>query len=161
MLEIPAQAQSGRGTRSRQFHPSHDDHLEPKGVPDLLVRTVYEAGGVGERQDEVRRCGDACDSLVYWGEEAVVHLDHRRLVPADTDLAVAAWGTPAVAVDTDLPLEVVACREVAHEPRRWVFVQAEGIKPARPAGVALDPRFVGVDTQCGPERMPAPGTRPV
>lgn len=132
MLEIPAQAQSGRGTRSHRFHPSHDDHLEPKGV------------------------------LVYWGEEAAVHLDHRRLVPADTDLAVAASGTLAVAaVDTDLPLEVVTCREVAHGPRRWVFDPAEGIRPARPAGVALDPRFVGVDTQCGPERMPAPVTRPV
>ena len=165
MPEIPAQARSGRGTRSHRCRrQSHDDHLEPKGVPDLLVRTVYEANGVGGRQDEVRRCGDACDSLVYLGEEAVVRPDHRRLVPAaDRDRAVAALlgGTLAVAVDTDLPLEVTACPEAAHEPRRWVSVQAEDIGPARPAEVASDQRFVDVGTPCGQERRPVPVTTPV
>lgn len=52
--------------------------LKHAPADDMDVRTVLEVGE--ERQGGmIRRSGDACDSLVLWGREAVGRLAHRNL----------------------------------------------------------------------------------
>ena len=126
-------------------------------VPDSDVRTVYEAGGVGERQDENRRCGDACDSLCHWDEEAVAGLGHRRLGP-DRDPVV---DSPLVVVGVDTDLEVGSCPKVGREPRISAFARAEDTERDHHAEAALAPSSSDADRPCVLARRFAPVRRPV
>ena len=74
-------AQWDQGTHTRRSHPSHGDHWALEDDPGMDVRMMIEVGAVGERQDENRRCGDACDSLFHWDAKAVEGLAHRRPGP--------------------------------------------------------------------------------
>ena len=138
----PGQAQWDRGTHTRRSHPSHDDHWALEDDPDMDVRTVSEAVGVEERQDENRRCGDACDSLFHWDAQAVEGLAHRKPDP-DTVLWASAWGIleeeeEAVgAGNEDRPPGVAGCPEVGHERRKSPAVPAEGKGRDHHVGVAL------------------------
>ena len=122
-------------TRTRLFPQIHDDRLMEGDVPESDVRTVNEAVGVGERQDENRRCGDACDSLSHLDEEAVEDLVHHRLDP-DTALTVTAPDSLVADVDADKDLEAASSPEAVRERRIFVFVQAEGIERDRHAEAA-------------------------
>ena len=64
-----------QGTRNRRY-PIRDDHPW-EDDPDTDVRTVL---GVGERLQDgnIRRYGDACDSLDLWDEEPVGEAHDRR-----------------------------------------------------------------------------------
>jgi len=123
------------------------------------VRTVSEAGGVGERQGECRRCGDACDSLCHEDEEAGRDLDHRRPGP-DTDPVVNASDSRAAAVDAGKGRAVASCPEVDRE-RRISGCLAEGTARDRPAEAALAQRFSNEGTPCARVRRLAPVRRPV
>ena len=69
-----AQAQWDRGTHTHRSRPSHDDRWALEADPDTDVRMMIEVDSVGERQDEDRRCGDACDSLFHSNARAVERL---------------------------------------------------------------------------------------
>lgn len=127
--------------------------------PDLDVRTVSEAGGVGGRQDECRRCGDACDSLCHEDEEAGRDLDHRR-PGSDTDRVVNASDSRAVVVDADMGRAAASCPEVDRE-RRIFACRAEGTARDHPAEAALAPRFSNEDMPYARVRRLAPVRRPV
>ena len=60
-----------RGTHTHRSRPSHDDRWALEDDPDTDVRMMIEVDLVGERQDENRRCGDACDSLFHSYARAV------------------------------------------------------------------------------------------
>jgi hypothetical protein len=109
------------------------------GDPDLDVRTVSGAGGVGGRQGECRRCGDACDSLCHEDEEAGRDLDHRKLGP-DTDLVVNASDSRVVVVGADKGRAAASCPEV-DRGRRISACLAEGTARDHPAEAALAQRF--------------------
>jgi len=129
------------------------------GDPDLDVRTVSEAGGVGGRQGECRRCGDACDSLCHGDEEAGGDLDHRRL-GHDTDLVVNASDSRMVVVDADKGLAAASCPEVDRE-RRIFACLAEGTARDHPAEAASAQRFSDEDMPCARVQRLAPVRRQV
>jgi len=129
------------------------------GDPDLDVRTVSEAGGVGGRQGECRRCGDACDSLFHEDEEAGRDLDHRRLDP-DTDPVVNASDSRMVVVGADRGRAAASCPEVDRE-RRISACLAEGTARDHLAEAALAQRFSNGGMPYARVRRLAPVRRPV
>ena len=112
---------------------------------------------MGEWQDENRRCGDACDSLGHWDEEAVAGLGHRRLGPDRAPMV----DSPPVVVGVGTDLEVGSCPEVGREPRISAFGRAEGTERDHHAEVALAPSSSGADRPCVLARRLAPVRRQV
>lgn len=146
MKERPAQAGSDRDTRTRPFPQSLDDRLMVGDVPDQDVRTVYEAGGVGERQDESRRYGGACDSLCHEDEGPEGDLDHRRKAVPDT--AQEEDSQEAVA-DAGKDLEEGGGRVVGREHRRVAYSLVEDTEHDHHAEAASDQRSSDAGMQCG------------
>jgi hypothetical protein len=151
-------AGSDRGIRNRHYL-TRDDH--PLGDdPGMDVRTMFE---VGERLQDgnVRRYGDACDSLDLWDGEPVRAHDHRRS-DLDRGLLAKALGNRAEAgVGNWDPAQGASGLEVDHARRKLPVGLAECRSVDHHAEAAWPPSCGDVGMRYAPEQTLAPGRIPV
>lgn len=147
-------AGSGQGIRNRRCL-TRDDH--PLGHdPGMDVRTMFE---VGERLQDgnVRRYGDACDSLDLWDGEPVRAHDHHRS-DLDKDLLGKTLGSRVEAgVGNWDPAQGASGLEVDHAPRILQVGLAEYKSVGHHAEAAWPQNCGDVGTRYAPARTLAPG----
>lgn len=147
-------AASDRGIHT---HPPIRDDPMPTDVPvdDMDVRTIL---GVGEERQggRTRPSGDACDSLVLWGREAVGGLGHRRRV---RDRDWWATGSDSRADDNwDLALDAPD-PGVGRARHKWPVPLAADKWVVHPAAAASPRCSSNGDTPCARAQRLAPATR--
>ena len=122
------------------------------------VRTMF---GVGERLQDgnIRRYGDACDSLDLWDEKLVGEAHAHRRPDPDRDLLAKTLRNRVEAVVGNWdPAPGASGPEVAHAPRRLLPVGLAGYKLVYcRAEVASEHYCGGVGTRYALERTLAPG----
>lgn len=124
-------------------------------MDDMDVRTIL---GVGEERQggRTRPSGDACDSLVLLGREAVGGLAPRRRV-LDTDWSETASGSRA---EDNCALALDALdREVGRARHKWPVALAADKWVVHPAAAASPRCSSNADTPCVRAQRLAPAMR--
>lgn len=130
--------------------------LKHAPADDVDVRTVLEVGEV-RQGGMARRSGDACDSLVLWGREAVGRLDHRKL-ERDRDRSGRASRSHTVVEgnwDLDLGASDLSVVRAHHKS------PAGDSRVVHPAAEASARYSSNVDRPCVRARMLALAMKPV
>lgn len=152
-------ARWGRAGSDRDIHihpPIRDDPM-PTDVPvdDMGVRTIL---GVGEERQggRTRPSGDACDSLVLWGREAVGGLAHRRV--RDRDWWATASQSRAAGDNWGLALDAPD-PGVGRVRHKWPVALAADKWVVHPAAAASPRCSSNADTRCAPAQRLAPAMK--